>query len=39
MRNFATDPAYADILANHRLLLLRWYEENNETLDPKYVIT
>lgn len=38
MRNLAADPAYAKILTNHRRLLVRWYEENNETLDPKYVL-
>lgn len=38
MQNLAMDPAHAEILANHRRLLVHWYEENGETLSPRYVL-
>jgi len=38
MQNLAELSSYADILAGHRHLLVRWYAENGETLNPSYVI-
>ncbi len=38
IKNLAMNPAYAKVLADHRRLLVRWYEENGEPLDPKYVL-
>jgi arylsulfatase A-like enzyme len=38
MKNLALDPASAPVLAEHRRLLSDWYQQNGETLDPKYVI-
>jgi len=38
MQNLAADSSHADILADHRRLLARWYAENGETLNPSYVI-
>jgi len=37
MKNLATDPQHAEILAQHRRLLRQWYDDNGETLDEKYV--
>jgi len=38
MQNLAADPVYAAVLAEHRRLLIRWYDENGEKLDPRYVV-
>lgn len=38
MQNLVPDPAHAEILASHRQSLVRWYRENGETLNPKYVV-
>jgi hypothetical protein len=38
MLNLAADPAYSHVLTEHRQLLARWYEENGEKLDPRYVV-
>jgi arylsulfatase A-like enzyme len=38
MQNMAADPAYAQILLEHRQFLLHWYDAHNEKLDPKFVI-
>ena len=38
MKNLATDPAFADVLKRHRRLLKQWYQDNNETLEEKYVV-
>ncbi len=38
MKNLATAPQHAKILAQHRHLLRQWYDENGETLDEKYVV-
>ena len=38
MKNLAMDPAFAPVLAEHRKLLKEWYQQNGETLDPKYIV-
>jgi arylsulfatase A-like enzyme len=38
MHNLAAEPAQAEVLADHRRRLVRWYEEHGETLDPAYII-
>ena len=38
MKNLALDPAFAPVLAEHRKLLREWYQQNGETLDPKYCV-
>lgn len=38
MNNLATDSQHAKILAQHRAFLRRWYDENGETLDKKYIV-
>ena len=38
MQNLAVDPAYARVLAAHRMYLVHWYEAHGEKLDPKYVV-
>ncbi|MBD3267056.1 sulfatase-like hydrolase/transferase [bacterium] len=38
MNNLAVDPNYQEILARHRDLLKKWYQENNETLNKKYIV-
>lgn len=38
MINLASDPARAAVLMEHRRLLKKWYEENGETLEAKYVV-
>lgn len=39
MRNLAVEAEYAHILAQHRRLLRKWYDENNEKLDARYIVT
>ncbi len=38
MRNLARSAEYGDVLARHRALLRQWYEENGETLEPRYIV-
>jgi arylsulfatase A-like enzyme len=38
MQNLAADPAYGSVLAECRQRLVRWYAENHETLDSKYLM-
>ena len=38
MKNLAQDSAFAPVLAEHRRLLKEWYQQNGETLDPKYFV-
>lgn len=38
MHNLAADPAHATVLAEHRKLLVDWYRENGEALDPAYIV-
>lgn len=38
MQNLAADPAYAQVLAEHREYLVHWYEGHGESLDPKFVV-
>jgi choline-sulfatase len=38
MLNLATDPQQAEILAEHRRLLRKWYRQNGETLEDKYIL-
>jgi arylsulfatase A-like enzyme len=38
MRNLALDAGCVDVIKEHRRLLKKWYEENNETLGEKYVV-
>ena len=38
MNNLALDSASAPVLAEHRRLLKEWYQQNGETLDPRYVV-
>ncbi len=35
MFNLAKDPISAPVLAEHRRLLEKWYQENGETWSPK----
>ena len=37
MNNLAHDPALSSVLNEHRQLLKTWYQQNNETLDPRYI--
>jgi arylsulfatase A-like enzyme len=37
MKNLAMVPAFAPVLAEHRVLLKDWYQQNGEKLDPKYI--
>jgi len=37
MNNLAQDPALSSVLNEHRQLLKTWYQQNNETLDPRYL--
>jgi choline-sulfatase len=39
MKNLAQEPTAATVLAEHRRWLKEWYQQNNETLDPRYIIT
>jgi len=39
MKDLAQDPTSASVLDEHRRLLKDWYQQNNETLDPRYVVT
>ena len=39
MNNLAQDPASASVLNEHRQLLKTWYQQNNETLDLRYLVT
>ena len=38
MNNLAVDPRHMNILTQHRRLLCKWYDENGETLDEKYIV-
>ena len=38
MKNLALEPEFAPVLAEHRQLLKEWYQQNGETLDPKYIV-
>ena len=38
MQNLAEDPAYREVLQEHRRLLRQWYSLNGEQLDVKYVV-
>jgi choline-sulfatase len=38
MQNLAADPAYAQVLAEHRKYLVHWYEAHREKLDPRFVV-
>jgi choline-sulfatase len=38
MQNLAEDPAYREVLQEHRRLLRQWYSLNGEQLDAKYVV-
>ncbi|MHC4557900.1 MAG: sulfatase family protein [Planctomycetota bacterium] len=38
MNNLAVDHRYMNILNQHRRLLCKWYDENGETLDEKYIV-
>ena len=38
MQNLAADPAYAQVLAEHRKYLVHWYEAHGEKLDRKFVV-
>lgn len=37
MNNLAQDPASSSVLNEHRQLLKTWYQQNNETLDSRYI--
>jgi arylsulfatase A-like enzyme len=37
MKNLAQEPALSSVLKEHRELLKAWYQQNNETLDPRYI--
>jgi arylsulfatase A-like enzyme len=37
MNNLAQDPAAASVLNEHRQRLKSWYQQNNETLDTRYL--
>jgi arylsulfatase A-like enzyme len=39
MKNLALDPAFAPVLKEHRRMLKEWYQQNGETLDPKYLVS
>ena len=39
MNNLAQDPASSSVLNEHRQLLKTWYQQNNETLDARYIAT
>lgn len=39
MLNLALEPELAPVLAEHRQLLKEWYQQNGETLDPKYIVS
>lgn len=38
MNNLAQDPASAPVLNEHRDLLKAWYQQNKETLNPRYIV-
>lgn len=37
MKNLAQEPALSSVLKEHRELLKAWYQQNKETLDPRYI--
>ena len=38
MKNLALEASRAQVLAEHRRLLRRWYQQSGERLDPKYIL-
>lgn len=38
MKNLAMEASRAPVLAEHRQLLRRWYQDSGERLDPKYIL-
>jgi choline-sulfatase len=38
MKNLAQEPALSSVLKEHRQLLKTWYQQNNETLDARYIV-
>jgi choline-sulfatase len=38
MQNLAADPAYAQVLREHREFLVHWYASHGEKLDPKFLV-
>ena len=39
LKNLALDPKFAPVLAEHRHLLIAWYQQNGERLDAKYIVS
>jgi len=39
MKNLALDPTFVSVLKDHRRMLKEWYQQNGETLDPRYVVS
>jgi len=39
MKNLAMNPEAAPVLTEHRRLLKEWYQQNGESLDPRYVVS
>ncbi len=37
MKNLAQEPTLSSVLKEHRELLKSWYQQNKETLDPRYI--
>jgi choline-sulfatase len=38
MKNLAQEPTLSSVLKEHRELLKTWYQQNNETLDARYIV-
>lgn len=38
MRNLAADPAYAEVIAQHRRYLREWVEMNQDKITAEYLI-